>query len=288
MVDCLKVYYLEISAPKLQSLILFGNLNFMFRFIDISSLVDAFLSSIGRETYGNCTMFLPDLAHVKILSFALSYVAEFEEPEENEAEFTIPLPNLQELQMLVDVMSEENISQIYRFFHIYPSPFLEKLLIRLPGYLEDPTGTEYIPTALNQPTNVVFDHLKEIKLSNFRGCILEMRLVKFLLEKAITLERLVLIAPPMELNEGIKSDQVGLSLQSKFSERIGLRIIRGQLSTLPKASLNVSIVVQEFFEDDMSLNPVHREVYCEQSFSSIQKMFEPSFEEFVSAQSEFL
>ena len=110
-----------------------------------------------------------------------------------------------------------------------------------------------------------------------------MQLMKFLLEKAIRLESLVIVAPPPELNEGIEKDQIDSSSQSKTSERIFLRIMRGQLSMLPKASSNVSILVHDFWEDDKGLNPKHMEVYCEHSFSSIQKSFAPSFEEIFSA-----
>ena len=72
MVDCQGVFFLHISAPKLQSLHLFGALNFQFRFIDISSLVDAFVSSVGRMACGNYTGLLSALTHAKILTLCSS------------------------------------------------------------------------------------------------------------------------------------------------------------------------------------------------------------------------
>lgn len=44
---------------------------------------------------------------------------------------TIPLPNLQELQLLIDVMSKENLSHVFSFFQFCPLPFLERLFIRV-------------------------------------------------------------------------------------------------------------------------------------------------------------
>lgn len=66
LVECHGVYSLEISAPTLKSLHQFGRIHYRHEFTNVSSLVDAFVSSVGREPFGSYTKMLSDLAHVKI------------------------------------------------------------------------------------------------------------------------------------------------------------------------------------------------------------------------------
>lgn len=95
-----------------------------------------------------------------------------------------------------------------------------------------------------------FDHLKVIKVTNFKGSRNEMRLVGFLLQKAPILETLVLVLPSVEEKNG--------------RERLILRILRGQVSLLRKVSPTVQIILHEVGEDD-GLNPTHMEIYDDYS-----------------------
>ncbi|XP_073005383.1 F-box protein At4g09920-like [Typha latifolia] len=254
LVGCLPSTELEISAPNLQSLILYGRLSAPYHFNNISALVDAHICSTIRVTDNDYVTLLTDLAHVKILtlsSAALMDLALATEYDDDEY-FPIQLQNLQELQLAMDSISEEHLTCIFAFFEHCPSPFLEKLFIQLMVDMEDPIGVADTVTITKIAPDVAFSHLKLIKISNFRGSITELRLVKFLLGNAIVLESLVLVASQA-------SDHT-----KRCDDSLAMRILRGQLSLIPKASAEACIVLHEFFEDDCNLNPTHR-IVCREN-----------------------
>lgn len=119
-----------------------------------------------------------------------------------------------------------------------------------PQHLEEPIQE---PAA----ADCVFYHLKTVKFNSFCGCENQMWLVKFLLEKAIVLESLVLVEP----KNGIK-DSAGKDLATDAeSNETQLRLLGEQLKLLPKASAYMQIKLCKYLEDDNSLRPMHIEVH---------------------------
>lgn len=96
-------------------------------------------------------------------------------------------------------------------------------------------------TAEKDTSDIVFQNLKWIKITNFGGSPLEIKLVKFLLEKATVLESIFLV-----MNQCDTSND-GLSLI----------IVQGQLSILPKASKDARIVLCGPSDRDCTITPTH-------------------------------
>lgn len=110
------------------------------------------------------------------------------------------------------------------------------------------------PPLVEEPSECTLSQLKVIKISGLKGHCNEMRLLKFLLEKAIILEKVVLVmAATSEKDLRTQSESIQMPLLSNLRERLLL---------LPKASSGAQIVLCEYSEDDNSLCPKHTDVYC--------------------------
>uniref|UniRef100_A0A1D1XCT0 F-box protein At5g03100 n=1 Tax=Anthurium amnicola TaxID=1678845 RepID=A0A1D1XCT0_9ARAE len=142
----------RISAPSVESFHFFGDIYCIdFSLAGAPSLSDAFICYINRE----CTepehdyvKLLSELAHVRILTVCkatLMCVTILEEYYMEEDDLPLQLESLQELKLLMPIMDAEYLSYIYGFLRLFPSPFLEKLFIRLPKVLEDPTRPYQVP-----------------------------------------------------------------------------------------------------------------------------------------------
>lgn len=89
------------------------------------------------------------------------------------------------------------------------------------------------------PSSQVFQCLKTVKIAAFYDSDKQMEMVKFLLEKAVVLETMVLVTP----DEHMKS----LLRKKGYPRyrRASLRLLYKQLLLLPKASTNARIVLEE-------------------------------------------
>ncbi|KAJ1691665.1 hypothetical protein LUZ63_015820 [Rhynchospora breviuscula] len=250
MVDCLNVFDIEISAPKLESFVYYGCISFWHDFGNVSKVNDAYIcADTGGEVYAvQFFTILSDLSHVKVLticSMGLLHLISGEH-EYYEDNLLLGLHNLQELQLVLDSINEEQIYCIVSFFRLWPSPFLEKLFLQLTSnYYNESiswSAEEMIP-------DIIFPNLKFIKITNFGGSSLELKLVKFFLERAIVLESIFIL-----LN------------QSNISNNsLSRRIIQGQLSVLPKASKDALIVICGPLDCDCTINPTHTTLYHEEN-----------------------
>lgn len=128
--------------------------------------------------------------------------------------------------------------------------------LQLPSAPEIPYECEYYtkPTLVEEPSKCTFSQLKAIKINGFKGHCNEMRLLKFLLEKAFSLEKLVLVMVPTLS----KKDSCA---QSESTQMPLLSDLHEQLLLLPKASSGARIVLCDYSEDDNSLRPIHTDVY---------------------------
>ncbi|XP_020593285.1 uncharacterized protein LOC110033591 [Phalaenopsis equestris] len=249
--DCWSAELLEIHAPKLQSFHFFGRLCIETILSNLFSLEDAAIYSIDRNSEPDYMYLLSSFSHVQTLTLFTAALVHLNLSEEDYVDFQIELQNLHELQFVMTSMTDEDLTCFC--FYSCLSPFLEKLFILLPTHIDDPNEEKYWVRVLNplSPDDISFDHLKMIKVTNFKGSRNEMRLVSFLLQKAAILETMVLVLPAVKEGNG--------------KERLVLRILRGQVLLLGKASPCAQIILHEFGEDD-GLNPTHVEVYNDDSW----------------------
>ncbi|WOL08852.1 F-box/LRR-repeat protein [Canna indica] len=268
LVDCFNAYEVEISAPKLQSFRYFGRLFDLDEFDNISKLVDAqiLLTTDEYDEYGFIE-FISHFSKVQVLTLCSTTLTHLANEKFEGGDLQILFPNLQELQLVMESMTEEHLSSIYDFLEFCPSPFLEKLFVQLPRDVQESVDIRHLTTARQGPPDVPFNHLKVIKINNFQGSNNEMKLVKFFLDRAIALESLVLVAPPMPQRFG-ERNVVDSITQVKPKERMSLKIIQGQISMLPKASQEARILLVEFLEDDNSLSPTHKQFYSRYNYLS--------------------
>ncbi|KAJ3687034.1 hypothetical protein LUZ61_016198 [Rhynchospora tenuis] len=250
MVDCTNVFDLEISAPKLESIVYYGCISFFHDFGNVSKVNDAYIcADTGGEVYAVQFFYtLSDLSHVEVLticSMGLLHLISGEH-EYYEDNLLLGLHNLQELQLVLDSINEEQIYCIGSFFRLWPSPFLEKLFIQLTSnYYNESiswSAEEIIP-------DLVFPNLKFIKITNFGGSSLELKLVKFFLERAIVLESIFILL-----------NQFNISNNS-----LSRRIIQGQLSVIPKASKDALIIICGQLDCDCTINPTHTTLYHQEN-----------------------
>ncbi|XP_077242104.1 F-box/FBD/LRR-repeat protein At1g13570-like [Tasmannia lanceolata] len=249
VVHCYTTFKLEIFAPNLQSFHFNGEF-LEYSFKNIESLVDVIISpcELYCEFEFHRTRILSDLSHIKILTISNEVLWEMVDSYEAPEIIPITFHNLQELQLLM-----EDLTGIDYFFRDCIFPRLEKLFIELPKTPEN-CPMEEDEGAPAGPVKCVFDNLKTIKMSSFRGQKNEMLLVKFFLEKAIVLESLVLVVPENSIGN-VNKDYSSAS-QSESLE-MPLKLLHEELLLLPKASRKAQIVLCENPQDYNSLCPAH-------------------------------
>lgn len=136
---------------------------------------------------------------------------------------------------------------------------------QLPRDVQD--SPEYIIPDIQMPPDIAFDNLKVIKMTNFQGSNNELKLVKFLLERAAVLEYLLLVSAPFDDTGCLAKQNDGIE-QTKPEERMCIKIILGQISMLPKASPEVCIKLVEFHQDEDTINPTHNNLYSRYDYQS--------------------
>lgn len=104
-----------------------------------------------------------------------------------------------------------------------------------------------------QQTSFVFHHLKTIKINRFFGTDKQMQMVKFLLEKAVALETMVLVIPTEDIKGSPRNDYISQA-KSKVAR---LRLLHEQLLLLSKESANARFVLKNHTEDDDSVLATH-------------------------------
>ena len=131
-----------------------------------------------------------------------------------------------------------------------------------------------------QPSGCVFCCLKTIMINGFLGREKQMQMVKFLLQKAVVLETMVLVIPKEAINRSLRNDSISQAKpimtvtdlmvlpkeflllgndsisQAKSSVAV-LRLLHEQLLLLPKVSTNAQFVLKEHTKDDDSILATH-------------------------------
>ncbi|KAK9089441.1 hypothetical protein Scep_028523 [Stephania cephalantha] len=239
--NCYEAYEIEVLAPNLKSFHFYGDLFYGYSFRDISTLEDVYLNSNGfehTEPDHNYIEILSSVSTVKILTVCtgpLLYMTTAEEyfPED----LPVNLPNLEELQIIVGFpLDEDQLSYFYGFFKHTICPCLDKLFIELcADHFELSWQSQLKEGEAEELAATSFDNLKTIKITNFRGTEIEMRLVKFFLSKSISLEQLVLVAAQ---DSDLEKQIAGTNDSSMTSITIVDEVL-----IMPKASSNAKVLV---------------------------------------------
>lgn len=91
-------------------------------------------------------------------------------------------------------------------------------------------------TYVSDPPDQVFNVLRMVKINSFRGYPNEIRLLKILLEKAVALELLILVAPAWDINE---TASTGMPVSASLE----------QLLLFPRTSSEARILFYEYGEE---------------------------------------
>ncbi|KAL5727360.1 hypothetical protein ACHQM5_000568 [Ranunculus cassubicifolius] len=256
-------YSIEIFAPNLKSLHFYGDIlngYDAYEYLNVNALEDFFISANGYD----CTQpehdfikIISGVSHVKVLTICLGAPVFTTLAERcNLGQLPIALPNLEELQILVGgPIREEYLGCLFNFFSHIVCPSLDKIFIDLSGsYTPPPQDVE----PAEEPLSCVFSDLKTIKINQFRGTGPEIEMVKFFLQRACTLELMVLVAasesPPVEDTSIVRDG--GRTLHSEKS----MKPLLDELVVLPKSSSDVQILLFDHGEVDTSLSPVHKHI----------------------------
>ncbi|PKA63680.1 F-box/FBD/LRR-repeat protein [Apostasia shenzhenica] len=246
--DCRKASEISVSVLGLRSFHFCGALLKNFDIESSPTLEDVYISSGGAVPAmprGDWVKPLVELANLKVLtlcSLSLEYIAALGSRAKGGFRW---LPSLLELQLLMLVMADSNLSDIYSFFKLCPSPKLEKLFIELPMNACDPSIKSYLEVPKEDPPDGGFDHLKIVKMNGFKGHQNETLLAGFFLAKACNLEHLVVISSQLDSGDSLVADNM-------------LRHLCMKLSLLPKVSANADVVLLDC--DDLQFRPSHSQI----------------------------
>ncbi|TVU38265.1 hypothetical protein EJB05_11624, partial [Eragrostis curvula] len=151
----------------------------------------------------------------------------------------INLHSLRELQLLMLEMMAENLADIYVFFETCQCANLERLFAHLPKSNYEPVEAS-LDEVEEEPPKIDLDNLKMVKVMNFKWHCTEVQLVSFLLRKATSLQKLLLVSPnvaPLDAPSFIEAD----------------------LLLLKEALANGKIMLSE--SEDSATQPYHSEIF---------------------------
>ncbi|TVU22519.1 hypothetical protein EJB05_32225, partial [Eragrostis curvula] len=272
LVRCPAVQELRVAAPALESFVFHGDVVDLYDWeseevvgVDMGAtpvLRDAYLSHIGFGTADDVDIkeyayfdFMRRVAHAPTLTLCSVGMRHIRAQLNYDDLMEIDMTNIEELQLLMASLDEDDLEALFSFLQLNPITILDRLFIRLPIDAAEASGVAAAPIHKAQGSfiadyvdNLVLDHLRLIKVVNFRGTRCELVMISFLLKKAPALEQLVLVA--VEEERGASGDEL-------------LKIIQGKVSAMQKASPEVRVTVCRPSED-RSQNPAHTRFYHEE------------------------
>ncbi|KAL6873731.1 hypothetical protein ACP4OV_013813 [Aristida adscensionis] len=104
------------------------------------------------------------------------------------------LQSLRELQLLMFGTQTENLADIYVFLNASQCPCLERLFVQLPDICDVPL-VDLLEGVGAAPPEKGLHNLRTVKVMNFNWHRFEVQLVSFLLRKASSLDKLLLVSP---------------------------------------------------------------------------------------------
>ncbi|XP_066383358.1 F-box protein At2g39490-like [Miscanthus floridulus] len=100
------------------------------------------------------------------------------------------LHSLKELHLLMFEMKAADLSNLYLFLKTFQCPNLERLFVQFPAYREPMVRVK----VMEEPPEDGLDNLVMVKVMNFNWCPSEVQLVSFLLRKARSLRKLLIVS----------------------------------------------------------------------------------------------
>ncbi|XP_066377298.1 FBD-associated F-box protein At5g38590-like [Miscanthus floridulus] len=100
------------------------------------------------------------------------------------------LHSLKELHLLMFEMKAADLSNLYLFLKTVQCPNLERLFVQFPAYGEPMVRVK----VMEEPPEDGLDNLVMVKVMNFNWCPSEVQLVSFLLRKARSLRKLLIVS----------------------------------------------------------------------------------------------
>ncbi|TVT99531.1 hypothetical protein EJB05_55101, partial [Eragrostis curvula] len=241
------------NVPRLQSFLYSGSFfDAPFVLPGVATLSDLYIclsSSIsGCFNIKEFDKSLPnDLSGLTVLTICSNALPAASPLSDDEATAQLPklsnLQGLRELQLLMLKMMAANLADIYVFLNTCQCANLERLFIHLPKSDYEPTEVEAsLDEVGEEPLEINLDNLKIVKVMNFKWHRIEVQLVSFLLRKAPSLNKLLLVSPsvaPLDVAGVQDSD----------------------LLLLKEAQADGKIMLSE--SDDSATQPYHSEVFIE-------------------------
>ncbi|XXG59625.1 hypothetical protein AAC387_Pa04g1676 [Persea americana] len=257
-----------LNCPMLEDLALMDLRHSMTMEFSATDLKIKSLTLAGCPDVSDLGSLFSKLAHLQILAICYFKIQDFSELGNENAP-----GNLIDLQL--EVGDNYGLPGTYALFTNWNFPYLKKLTI------------EWIPHRFQmsdemvQPSGCVFCCLKTIMINGFLGREKQMQMVKFLLQKAVVLETMVLVIPKEAINRSLRNDSISQAKpimtvtdlmvlpkeflllgndsisQAKSSVAV-LRLLHEQLLLLPKVSTNAQFVLKEHTKDDDSILATHQ------------------------------
>ncbi|KAJ8618073.1 hypothetical protein MRB53_014259 [Persea americana] len=274
MIQCSQPIHLKISSMnlKLKSLVVIMNyeanlklfeidglslVSFKYcgEFVDISFKDSSSLVDVMIDYNGPLPLQVPPfdtikpllgLSHIKTLTLSSEYL-EYIHAEDGALQRSFVLfPNLKQMYIVSTFMTRDNLPCFISFSQ--NCPLLEELYIdHLDSQDEDedvPLYEEEYEMMKNQLADFKFCHLKTVKIEYFMGIEYELWWMKFLLEKAVVLESLILIYPS-KYKEGTL----------EYMEK--LLWFYEQLLSMEMAYSRAKVIVSSCSDDCNGLSPLH-------------------------------
>ncbi|CAL4957377.1 unnamed protein product [Urochloa decumbens] len=251
IVGCLAVRALQVAAPALESFAFHGDIVCSsdpdeeedaggVLFGATPALRDAYLSHLGFGDYDDDRHdfayfnFLECIAHANVLT--LCSVGLLHIDVSRGFALGVDAPNLQELQLLMPSLGDDDVERVSACFEFISVPILDRLFIRLLGGPADAGGAAASSPAAGEDepdivpnVDIVLDHLTLVKVVNVRGTRCELRLLRFLMNRAPVLEQLVLVTAEEEGplgGEEIKAIQMRVSAMRTASPEARVTVCR--------------------------------------------------------------
>ncbi|CAL5040111.1 unnamed protein product [Urochloa decumbens] len=153
------------------------------------------------------------------------------------------LRSLRELHLLMSKMGDANLADIYMFLKTCQCHNLGRLFVQLPKFVYKPMeSSQTIDVAREEPPEDGLDNLMMVKIMNFNWGRAEVQLVSFLLRKARSLHKLLIVSPNVTPPDMPSVDEADLLF-------------------LKEALANGKMMLSE--SDDAATQPYHSEVFIE-------------------------
>ncbi|TVU38267.1 hypothetical protein EJB05_11626, partial [Eragrostis curvula] len=249
--ECDGMAFLSLTVPRLQSFLYSGSfLDAPFVLSAEATLADLYICldySISRcYAIKEFNKSLPnDLSGLSVLTICSNAIPAARPLSDDEATAQSSklsnLHSLKELQLLMLKMTAANLADIYVFLKTCQCATLERLFVHLPKSDYEPMEVEAsLDEVAEDQLEIDFDNLKIIKVMNFKWRRTEVQLVSFLLRRATSLNKLLLVSlnvAPLDVPGVQESD----------------------LLLLKEAQSNGKIMLSEC--DDYATQPYHSEVF---------------------------